>query len=127
GEKMNRVKRISITLILMTVLFLVACTPDGAIDYDAVFLAAQGEVDLAPTVNDDFILPTSVEVDGLTITISWVSSHPNVVSVTGDVTRPSFETGDVTVTLTATFTINDETDEHDFIILVEALPETTYT
>src|SRR5690606_8277225 len=115
------------SMFLMMVFFLVACTPEGTIDYEAVFLAAQAEVELAPTVNDDFILPTSVEVEGMTVTITWVSSHPNVISITGLVTRPDNETGDVTVTLTATFKLDEEEHEHDFMVVVEALEEVTYT
>lgn len=124
---MNRMKLFSFTIFLMMVLFLAACSPDGTVDYEAIFAAAQAEVELAPTVNDSFILPTSVDVQGRTVTISWVSSHPDVVSTTGVVSRPAAGTGDVTVTLTATFKIDDQEHPHDFIIIVEEMPENTYS
>lgn len=114
-------------MIFLMVLFLIACTPEGTVDYEAIFLAAQAEVELAPTVNDDIILPTSVEVEGKVVTITWVSSHPNIISITGDVTRPNSITGNLTVTLTATFKLNNEKHDHDFMIVVEALETVTFT
>ncbi len=49
-------------------------------------------------------LPTSYEVDGKTVSIAWASSDTNYIAANGTVTRPTYETGDQTVTLTATIT-----------------------
>lgn len=123
---MKRMKWLSILISLFVTLFLVACTPEGEIDFDVLFTAAQAEIDLAGNVTEDVTLPTSIDVDGITVNVSWASSAPTVISTTGDVTRPPFETGNVSVILTATFTYLEETHTHDFTVIVQALPVETF-
>lgn len=55
---------------------------------------------------ENITLPTSYTAKD-DVTISWESSNPIYIGHDGTVTRPSFETGDQTVTLTATITAAD--------------------
>lgn len=63
--------------------------------------------DTADNVTGDLILPTAGESG---TTISWNSDDTEVISNTGEVTRPSNSQGDVTVTLTATISKGGESD-----------------
>jgi hypothetical protein len=62
-------------------------------------------------VYGDLTLPTSGP-NGTTIT--WSSDKPDYISNTGEVTRPAIGEGDEVVTLTATITLNDESDTKVF-------------
>jgi len=55
--------------------------------------------DTLSSITQNITVPDSVE-EGTTI--SWTSSDPDTVAVTGTVTRPAFDAGSRTVTLTAT-------------------------
>jgi hypothetical protein len=68
---------------------------------------------------------TSAVISDLTLpntqneaTVTWVSSDPTVVSDTGVVTRPAAGSGDATVTLTATITVNSASDTKEFTVTV---------
>lgn len=123
---MKRVKWLSILIMLLMTVFLMSCTPTGEVDIDAIFEAAQDEIDLTGNVTAHIDLPTSITVEGLTVSISWTSSQPAVITTAGVVTRPTFETGNVSVILTATFTYLEETHTHPFTVIVEALPIETF-
>jgi len=56
--------------------------------------------------------------------ISWVSSDTDTVTVTGRVYRPSFDTGDKEVILTATITKNEVSDTKTFQVTVLKQPAT---
>jgi len=56
-------------------------------------------------------------------TITWSSSHLNTISNSGLVTRPSFETGDVMVTLTAVLSKGTHNDAKTFFLTVKKLDE----
>ena len=51
-------------------------------------------------------------------TITWASDNEAVIATDGTVTRPTFDTGDAVVTLTATFTKNADTDTKAFTFTV---------
>lgn len=53
-------------------------------------------------------------------TIAWSSSHPDVISSTGAVTRPEFGEDNVIVTLTATVTRGDASATREFEAVVNA-------
>lgn len=53
-------------------------------------------------------------------TISWNSDTPGVIANDGTVTRPTPTSGDATVVLIATITLNGETDTKTFTITVKA-------
>lgn len=84
--------------------------------------AAMGYVDIGATVSSDLTLPT--EMYG--VTISWASDNAAITDM-GVVTRPANGDGDATVNLTATYTINAETDTEVFVVTVpeEAPPAMT--
>ncbi|GFE86516.1 LamG-like jellyroll fold domain-containing protein [Steroidobacter agaridevorans] len=53
--------------------------------------------------------------------VSWASSHPEVLSPTGQVTRPDRNSPDVNVTLTATITLNGAQVTKTFEVTVRSL------
>lgn len=53
--------------------------------------------------------------------VSWASSHPEVLSPTGQVTRPDRNSPDVNVTLTATLTLNGAQTTKTFDVTVRSL------
>lgn len=55
-------------------------------------------------------------------TFSWASSNPDVVTPTGEVTRPAHGADPVQVTLTATGTLNATTDTREFVVTVKPAP-----
>jgi len=70
-------------------------------------------------VGQDLNLPTEVGQEGVTVT--WMSSHPEIVTPEGMVTRPTKEEGDIEVTLTASLFLNGKVLYKEFDILVLAL------
>ncbi|MBU1142058.1 MAG: InlB B-repeat-containing protein [Firmicutes bacterium] len=112
---------------VLIVFFLVACSPGDELDVDALLLEAEQQVELAGTVTSNITLPTTVVVEELTINVTWSSSNTAVISNTGVVTRPSASTGNVSVTLTATFTYLEEEKVGTFVVVVEALPAVAAT
>ncbi|MBU0997578.1 MAG: hypothetical protein KKE16_05960 [Firmicutes bacterium] len=65
-------------------------------------------------VTANLTLPTTV--DG--VTLSWSSANINVLSNAGAIVVPTYTTGDVTVVLTVTATLNDVTDSKTFSVTV---------
>jgi hypothetical protein len=57
-------------------------------------------------------------------TIAWASSDAGTIATDGTVNRPSYSTGDINVTLSATISKNDENDTKDFDLTVTTLPIT---
>jgi len=82
-----------------------------------VVQAVYSELSLGNTnaVTGDIVLPTSAARDSV---ISWVSSHPAVLSNSGQVTSPA---NDVTVTLTATITKGYAKAVKTFVVTVRKL------
>lgn len=79
------------------------------------------EDDSATGVREDMELPTIGFWGSL---ISWESSHPEVVSTEGEVTRPAQGEANIEVTLTATITLGEFTKTREFTITVLAETET---
>ena len=71
-------------------------------------------------VTTNITLPTSGRNE---TTISWSSSHPNVLSSSGEVERPEFGADNVVVTLTATVSRGDASAERTFEAVVFAFDE----
>ena len=76
--------------------------------------------DSASSVTGNVTLPTTGASD---TAVSWSSSDTSVIATNGTVTRPSYDTGDQVVTLTATITKGAESDTKVFTLTVKALPE----
>ncbi|AUD63951.1 hypothetical protein BK010_10255 [Tenericutes bacterium MO-XQ] len=74
-------------------------------------------------VATDISLPATVGSEGVTVT--WSSSNTDVIANDGTVTRPAMGSDDVTVTLTATLSLNNESVTKEFEILVLANVEPT--
>ncbi|HHY72406.1 MAG TPA: hypothetical protein GX497_04110 [Bacillus bacterium] len=92
-----------------------ATDEEAASSDKATLKIGYGGTDNPNSVTQDVILPTSGS-NGTTI--SWVSSDPNYVSSSGQVTRPSKSQGDRTITLTATISKNGIFDTKDFTLKV---------
>jgi endoglucanase Acf2 len=93
-----------------------------AVEADKAALAVgYASGDSATSVKSNVTLPTT-GANGSTIT--WVSNTTTVVSNTGVVTRPSYTTGNKTVTLTATLTKGTATTTKSFTVTVIALSMT---
>jgi len=71
------------------------------------------------SVVSNLTLPQSGEYG---TTITWTSSNTAVIGVNGAVTRPAYEAGDQTVTLTATLSDGESTIAKDFVVIVTKLP-----
>lgn len=70
-------------------------------------------------VRGNLTLPTA----GLHVTsLSWTSSAPDVVTATGEVTRPAYGASAVAVTLTVTATRNGATASRDIVVQVQPSP-----
>ncbi len=61
-------------------------------------------------------LTSGQDADGVSHTVVWTSSHPDVISVDGTITQS--EDGDVVVTMTATITINSVDYTRDVVFTV---------
>ncbi|WP_062288879.1 LamG-like jellyroll fold domain-containing protein [Demequina phytophila] len=87
----------------------------------AAVRAVVADLDLGDTsaVVADLDLPT--DGTGAT-TIAWASSHPSIVSATGEVTRPVAGEADATVTLTATVANGAVSRQVTFTVVVKARP-----
>lgn len=81
------------------------------------------------TAANGLTLPTSTLVTDITlptvpgVLVVWQSSHPQYVNTNGDVTQPTFTTGDVTVELTAFLIKNGQVTSKSFTVNVPAQPE----
>ncbi|WP_416151615.1 immunoglobulin-like domain-containing protein [Salipaludibacillus sp. HK11] len=71
-------------------------------------------------VRGNLTLPTTGE-NGSTIT--WDTADSSVITTTGEVYRPAYGSGDVTVRLNATITLNDELITKSFLATVKEMPE----
>jgi len=101
-------KILKILLMLVFITFISACNNDLS-EEEIENLHNQAYEIIKPPISttQDLDFPEVLNHEGYEITISWVSSHPSIVSHTGVVTRPSFEQGNQQVTLTITFSLND--------------------
>ena len=110
---------VALVLMLVAVLGLVACETPANPDKDAVEAALDqvalvfAEGDSASNVTRNLTLPSALGE----IVISWVSSNAAVVSNAGVITRPE---ADTVVSLTATFTLREESETKVFTVTVKA-------
>lgn len=72
-------------------------------------------------------LPTSIVVENETFDVSWTSNKPVIISTSGNVSRPTHASGDVSVILTAVVTKGEFIKTLTYNITVKALPLVTYT
>lgn len=88
---------------------------EKAAEYTEIAETAAAQITLpTTTVSSNLTLPTSAG-DGVTIT--WDSSDETIIATNGTITRPTYEQGNATVTLTATITAASDTkDVRDQIV-----------
>lgn len=86
--------------------------------------AILNDLTLAPTENiiSNITLPT---VATRHIAINWSSSNPEVITETGEVTRPYSDQGTAAITLTATFEVEGELYEKEFEVSVKPIQAST--
>ncbi len=101
---MKRVMYLILALFLVT--GLVACQPEESETFDpqAYLLEASSTLDLVDETMGNLLLPTSFVYEEKTIELTWYTSNPAVITTTGAVFRPTYDKGDVVVTLTALLT-----------------------
>ena len=109
----------ALLLSVLAVATLTACGGTANNEAKETVEAALNEITLNETYNEDFTLTTS----GLGgVTISWTSSDTDVISISGGeatVSRPTDE--DASVTLTATATYEEYSQNKTFTVTVEQL------
>ena len=109
----------ALLLSVLAVATLTACGGTANNEVKETVEAALNEITLNETYNEDFTLTTS----GLGgVTISWTSSDTDVISISGGeatVSRPTDE--DASVTLTATATYEEYSQNKTFTVTVEQL------
>ena len=98
--------------------FLYGCQENEA----STLAKAISKYQLPASVDASMELPTIIEHDGQAIFIEWTSSDPSIFNFNGNVIRSNV---DVEVTLTAKFTLGNETQEKSYKILVLAIGSDT--
>lgn len=96
-------KKIVVWMSMLVVLgILYGCNQTETVDVDKIQISGvaltYNETTNVYVTTDSISLPQTIQKQ----TITWTSSHPSVISITGVVTRPDESAQDVTVTLTAT-------------------------
>ena len=96
-------KLFSVLLSVLMVFTLAACKSDNAIRItETIIQAIDVEIGLPSETTSNLTLKTEFTIlDGLEFSATWTSGNPSVISNTGVVNRPSAETGDVTVVMSA--------------------------
>ncbi|TVP93972.1 MAG: hypothetical protein EA374_08175 [Acholeplasmatales bacterium] len=108
----------SFVLLLATFVFA-ACTIEALPREQNLLRDLIADFEIPAVALENITLPDSYE----DVAISWSSDMPDVLSESGVVVRPFYQEGDVTVTLTATFTLGDVSLEKSFPVYVQALSE----
>ena len=119
------IRSIVIALMLLCTLSLVACKdpePDKLTDQDVVNAAKESFTINVTEATQNFTLPTTA-VGG--VTVSWASNDAAIV-ISGQnatVTRPAYEDGNKSVTLTATLAKGDASATKNFTVIVICLED----
>lgn len=112
-------------LVILVILTLCSCETsktsyeDNQDDTDMTLIKlnnAKDSLDILKEVDEDIYLPSSLD-NG--ITIQWSSSNEAIISSTGVVNRPEYDSVDQSVILTATLSLNNQTVEASFPVLVK--------
>jgi len=99
--------------------FTATVLPDPAASDKVAYDAEHVTVANLGAVRGNLTLPTSGRYGSA---ITWASSDPQVVSETGEVTRPAYGRDVVDVTLTATAALGDESASRTYTAHVEPMP-----
>lgn len=113
-------KLLIFSLVLVGMVTLSACkTDDGPTDLEKL-QEAMDDLTIAAEVSDDIVFVDSGLHD---VVITWESSNTDVIADNGTVTRPLFSEGDISVTVTASLTIGEDTLTKIFIVTVLAIAD----
>lgn len=104
-------------------LLLFGCQNDNSNNTHIDLDEASKQIELPTETTKDLDLFTSFEFEGTTLSVTWWSNNELYIKTNGQITRPSFEVGDVSVTLKARISNNIETKVLEFIVVVVALDE----
>ena len=94
---------------------------DRALAFVTTFPAVEGITGVEEWIE----FPTSVEFEGTTYTVSWVSNKPNYLAPDGTVTRPVVNTPNEKVIMTATITEGTVTRSMEVEFIVFAIESST--
>lgn len=111
---------------------LAACKRDNEFVITAVVLQAiDAEIGLPSETTTNLTLKTEFTIlNDVEFTAEWTSGNPSVISNSGVVTRPSAETGDVTVVMSAFVVLaedQNQTATRTYSVIVRAMAPTSYT
>jgi len=123
-------KWVLILSFILTSLLLVSCNKNNPLDIEKFLEDASATLVYDEEITSHLELPETILFENKTIEVSWISSHLDIISQSGVVTRPSFDRSDITVTLTAVLSYEGKIHQKNIFITVLALPEeiqTTYT
>lgn len=123
---MKKVFYVVLTIFLGMGLFACQSKTSETFDPQAYLLEASKTLDMVDETITNLELPSSLVYDEKTIELTWYTSHPTVISTTGAVVRPTFDQGDVVVTLTALLTYEDAQYSTTFNIKVLKLDQEIY-
>lgn len=116
---------------VLTMLFIVACSPGAEFEFtQAIYATIDEQIALPSETTTNLTLKDSLVISELDFNVTWSSNNTAVISNSGIVTRPTFETGNVSVIMTATITMvdNEETTvDRPYTVVVIALPQVTFT
>ncbi|HYE81548.1 MAG TPA: immunoglobulin-like domain-containing protein [Clostridia bacterium] len=121
GEPQTKEFRITIKKQVMTDAQAVAADKASLNENDIIF----SDGDSKNSVTQSFSVPLS-GANGTTISWSESSPYARISQETGNVeiTRPSYSTGDQTITLTATISKNGARDTKNISLIIKSLPDT---
>ncbi len=102
-------RKLFIILTIAFSLLLFGCQNDNSNNTHVDLDDASKQIELPTETTKDLDLFTSFEFEGTTLSVTWWSNNELYIKTNGQITRPSFEVGDVSVTLKARISNNIET------------------
>ncbi|MCU0105626.1 5'-nucleotidase C-terminal domain-containing protein [Acholeplasma vituli] len=118
-------KLLTIVSLVLLSLGLWGCVED-TFDVNAFLKEAVSQIVIPETTIENVELPNTLSYKDKLIKLSWTTDEPEVIKLSGEVIRPSFETGDVEVTLTVFLDLEGKSISKSFKVLVTKLPEPDY-
>ena len=98
-------KKFSLVVLAVSAILLSGCTPaEDKSDTDIIYEVKGALEFTALEVTEDVTILTT-DVEGVTLT--WTSSEPTYLGIDGVVTRPTWQTGDKSVSLTVEIKLNE--------------------
>jgi len=116
-------KWILLLSVILTALLLFSCKKSDPIDIEKFLENASATLVYDEETMSNIELPETIIFEKKTIEVAWISSHLDIISQSGVVTRPTYDRGDVTVTLTAVLSYQGKIHQKNVFITVLALPE----